>query len=315
MSKVLVRRRLTVFNRILVPLDGSNLAEKVLPAARYLAERLQATIILFHVVEKDSPNEVHGQHHLREVAEARAYLDQVARQLSSAEVTVLQDVHEVQEVGVAQTIRDHAEELHADLIVMCAHGNGGLRDMLFGSIAQQVIRQGTIPVLFIRPKDAKDAGMNPIRRILLPLDGSKAHEVAIPVAVYLAEKCEAKIQLLTVVPTVETLPVKEAITGRVSPRATAITLDILAHQAEEYLNKILQELSTQGPLASGTVLRGNTESGMIETIAAEGIDLVVMATHGHTAIDAHWVGSLAPRFLPKTPVPVILVRGTDDNSE
>ena len=304
-----------MFKRILVPLDGSNLAEMVLPAARYLAGRLQATLILFHVVEKDSPDEIHGQHHLREVAEARAYLDQLARQLSSAEVSVLQDVHEVQEVGVAQTIRDHAEELHTDMIILCAHGHGGLRDMIFGSIAQQVIRQGTVPVLFIRPDTVKDSGINPIRQILLPLDGSKAHEIALPVAVFLAEKCEAKIQLLTVVPTLETLPVKAAITGRVSPRATALTLDISAQQAEEYLHKIMQEQATQGVQFSGAVLRGNAVSRLIETIAAQAIDLVVMATHGTNAIDARWEGSLTPRFLPKTPVPVLLVRGTEDNSE
>ncbi len=268
--------------------------------ARYLAERLQATLILFHVVEKDSPNEIHGQHHLREVAEARAYLDQLAKQLSSPEVTVLHDVHEVQEVGVAQTIRDHAEELHADLIVLCAHGTGGLRDMIFGSIAQQVIRQGTVPVFFIRPDTVEDEDFPPIHQILLPLDGSKAHEIAIPVAVFLAAKCEAKIRLLTVVPTPDTLPVKRAITGRVSPRATTLTLDNSAQQAEQYLHEVTQELATQGAQVSGVVLRGNAESRLIETIAAEAIDLVVMATHGTNAIDARWEGSLTPRFLPKT---------------
>ena len=304
-----------MFKRILVPLDGSNLAEKVLPFALYLAERFQATLILFHVVEKDSPKEIHGQHHLREVAEARAYLDKLAGQLSASGVSILQDVHEVQESGVAQTIRDHAEELKTDMVVLCAHGNGGLRDMLFGSIAQQVIRQGTVPVLFIRPDPANESGIHPIRLILLPLDGSKAHEVAIPVAVSLAAKCEAKIRLLTVVPTAETLPVKDAITSRVSLRATKLTLDISAQQAEEYLNKISEDLSTQGGLVSGVVLRGNVQSKLIEAIESEGIDMVVMATHGHNAIDARWEGSLTPSFLPKTPVPVILVRGTKDNSE
>ena len=298
-----------MFNRILVPLDGSNLAEKVLPAACYLAAQYKATLILFHVVEKDSPNEVHGQHHLQTVGEARAYLNQVVRQLSSSQISVMQDVHEVQEVGVAQTIRNHAEELHADLIVLCAHGNGGLRDMLYGSIAEQVIRQSDIPVLFIRPDTVKDLTMRPIRQILLPLDGSKTHEVAIPVAVSLAAKCGAKIRLLSVVPTAETLPVKDAITSRVSPRATALALDISAQEAEKYLLNISRELTLQKVAVSEVVLRGNVASKMIETVEAEDIDLVVMATHGHTAIDAHWVGSLTPRFLPKTPVPVILVRG------
>jgi nucleotide-binding universal stress UspA family protein len=304
-----------VFNRILVPLDGSNLAEKVLPAACYMAELLHSTLILFHVVEKDAPNEVHGQHHLREVAEARAYLDQVAERFSSAGILIMQDVHEVQEASVAQMIRDHAEELQTDLIVLCAHGSGGLRDMFFGSIAQQVIRQGTIPVLFIRPDTVKDLGTNPIHQILIPLDGSKSHEVAIPVAVSLAAKCQAKIRLLTVIPTAETLPVKEAITGRVSPRATTLTLDISAQQAEEYLHRKSQDISAQGVQVSEAVLRGDVPSKLIEVIVAEDIDLVVIATHGHNFIDARWEGSLTPRFLPKTPVPVILVRGIEDDSE
>jgi nucleotide-binding universal stress UspA family protein len=304
-----------MFKRILVPLDGSNLAEQVLPFACYLAERLQATLVLFHVVEKESPNAIHGQRHLREVTEAREYLDQVAGQFSSAKVSIFQDVHEVQEVGVAQTIRDHAEELHTDLIVLCAHGRGGLRDMIFGSIAQQVIRQGTIPVLFLRPNTVRDLTTNPISQILLPLDGLKTHEGAIPVAVSLAAKFEASLRLLTVIPTADTLPIKGAITGRVSRRATTLTLDISAQQAEAYLRKISQDISTQGVPVSGAVLRGNVQSKLIETIEAERIDLVVMATHGVNPIDARWEDSLTPRFLPKTSVPVILVRGIDDGRE
>ncbi len=304
-----------MFKRIFIPLDGSNLAEMVLPCALNLAERLQATLILFHVVEKAAPHAVHGQHHLQDVAEAKDYLDQVASRLSSAGVSISQDVHEVQETGVAQTIRDHSEELQADLIVLCAHGNGGLRDMLFGSIAQQVIRQGTVPVLFIRPETVKDADRKPIQQILLPLDGSKSHEGAIPVAVSLAAKCDAKIRLLTVIPTAETLPIKEAITGRVSPRLTSIALDQSIQQAKDYLQKISQNISAQGVPVSGIILRGDVPTKLMEVITAEGSDLVIMATHGHSAIDAHWEGSLTPRFLPKTSVPVILVRGTEDNSE
>jgi nucleotide-binding universal stress UspA family protein len=303
-----------VFKRILIPLDGSSLAEKVLPGALYLAKRLQATLILFHVVEKAAPNEVHGQHHLQDVAEAKDYLEHIASRLSSAGVTILQDVHEVQEAGVAQTIRDHADELQADLVVLCAHGNGGLRDMIFGSIAQQVIRQGTVPVLFIHPETVKDVDEKPIQQILLPLDGSKLHEVAIPVAVLLAAKCEAKIRLLTVVPTAETLPVKGAITGRVSPRMTSIALDQSVEQAREYLQKVSQDISVQGVPVSGIIMRGDASTQLIEAITAEKSDLVIMATHGHSALDAHWEGSLTPRFLPKTPVPVILVRGTEDNN-
>ncbi|OJX43871.1 MAG: hypothetical protein BGO78_02595 [Chloroflexi bacterium 44-23] len=298
-----------MFTRILVPLDGSELAEKVLPFTCYLAEKFQATLVLFHVVEKDAPKEIHGQHHLRHVDEARIYLNKVAENPACAGITIVQDVHEVQEEGVAQTIRDHAEELKTDLIVLCAHGNGGLRDVFFGSIAQQVIREGRIPVVFIRPETIKVLPINPIRHILLPLDGSKSHEDSIPIAATLAEKFHAKINLLTVVPTIETSPVRAALISRVSPRAAKLSLDISAQQAEKYLAAISEDLSDDGIAVSWKVLRGDVLAGLTETISVENIDLVVIATHGHSAIDVTWEGSLTPRFLPNAQIPVILLRG------
>ncbi|HVN55888.1 MAG TPA: universal stress protein [Anaerolineaceae bacterium] len=297
-----------MFNRILVPLDGSKLAETVLPLSRYLAEQFQATIILFHVVEKGAPREIHGQHHLREVAEAKEYLDRTAKKFSSTKIEILQDVHEVQEEGVAQTISNHARELQTDLVVLCAHGNGGIRDMLFGSIAQQVIRHVSVPVLFIRPNSAKTSGGIPITQILLPLDGSTAHEAAIPIGAYVAKKCRAKIRLLTIVPTPETLPGKEAITGRFYPNAKSLSLDLSALQADYYLREISAQLTRQGLSVSNTVSRGDVMPKLIESIHSEGNDLVIMATHGQSSFDSHWEGSLTPKLLSKTPVPVMLVR-------
>ncbi|MCL4506746.1 MAG: universal stress protein [Chloroflexi bacterium] len=304
-----------MFKRLLVPLDGSSLAEAVLPLTRYLAERFQSTIILFHVVEKAPPGAVHGEHHLQQVAEARDYLSRVAAQLSREGVTIVQNIHETQDAGVAQTIRDHADELHADLVVLCAHGRGGLRDVLFGSIAQQVIHQGRVPVLFIRPSLLKDTGVTEIKRILLPLDGLKAHEVAIPVATMLARQCDAEISLLSVTPTAETLPIRDAVASRVSPRTAMLALDLSARQAADYLQQICDRLQADGLAVSGAVLRGDAASIMKETVAAENVDMIVMATHGRDTSDARWEGSLTPRFLPMTSVPVILVRSTPESHE
>ena len=300
-----------MFKRILVPLDGSALAETVLPISCYLAQQFQATLILFHVVEKAAPSDIHGQHHLREVSEARTYLDHIVREYSSPQVTILQDVHEVQEAGVAQTIREHAGELQTDLIVLCAHGRGGVRDILFGTIAQQVIRQGSVPVLFIRPESARDFDEKPIHQILLPLDGLKSHEAAVPVGAYVAAQCQAKIRLLTVVPTPETLPGKEAIAGRFYPNAKTLSLDVSAQQAENYLSGISTKLASQGILVSSSVLRGDVSAKLNETLHSDGIDLVLLATHGQFTFDAHWEGSQTPRLLSKTPVPVLLVRASE----
>ncbi len=298
-----------MFKRILVPLDGSGLAEAVLPMTGYLAERFQSTVILFHVVEKAPPGVVHGEHHLQRFAEAREYLTRVAERLAAPGVTITQHIHETQEAGVAQTIRDHADELGADLIVLCAHGRGGLRDVLFGSIAQQVIQQRTVPVLFVRPGPGKTASPQ-VRRILIPLDGLKAHEIAIPVAQALASQCGATLYLLSVVPTTETLSIKDAVAGRASPRTTMLALDSSARQAADYLQHICDGLTANQQRATGAVLRGDAAARVQETVAAENIDLIVMATHGRSAIDARWEGSLTPRVLPVTTVPVILVRSS-----
>jgi len=296
-----------MFERILTPLDGSALAESVLPYVALIAKAYGAGVILFHVVEKASPESIHGEHHLRAVDEAQAYLSEIARRLEGEGIEAAQDVHEVQEAGVAQTIREHAVELGADLIALCAHGKGGLRDMVYGSIAQQVIREGTTPVLCVRPGQGGESVA--IRKILLPLDGSKAHEVAIPVAASLAGRLGAQVELITVTPTGETLPVRGAITGRLSARATAVSLDAFAAQAGEYLGEWTQELGLQGLGVEGVVRRGDVAEKLVEAVEGDGIDLVVLATHGHNAFDARWGGNVTPRFLPRSPAPVVLVRG------
>jgi nucleotide-binding universal stress UspA family protein len=301
-----------MFKRILLPLDGSELAENVIPFASYLARIYTATLVLFHVVEKNTQGQVHGQHHLKQAEEARSYLQKLSEFLTADGISAVMDVHEVQESGVAQTIHDHAVELNADLIILCAHGKGGLRDLLFGSIAQQVIRFGTTPVLCIRPDcDCVDhAGA--FRKILLPLDGSPAHEVAIAPAADLARHSGAAIDLLTVVPTADTLPMKDAIASRHSPRATAMTLDIYTDQAADYLDKVGLRLSTDGIQVNTLIARGETRKQMSEVIARGDYDLIVLATHSNSAIDAQWAGNLTPRFLPDTPVPVLLIRGAPE---
>jgi nucleotide-binding universal stress UspA family protein len=296
-----------VINRILVPLDGSELAESVLPLSCYLAEQFQATLILFHVVEKSAPSEIHGQTHLQNAGEARGYLDRLVQEFSSEQVKILQDVHEVQEESVARTISSHTKELQSDMVVLCAHGRSGLRDVLFGNIAQQVIRQVAVPVLFIRPEWVKASTAKPITHILLPLDGSKPHEASIPFGSYIATKCHAKMHLVTVVPTPGNLPGKEVIVSRFFPSMQTVSLDLSAQQAEDYLYNIAQDLSSQEVAVAEIVRRGDIASNLVKIIETEQINLIIIATHGQNLFDAQWVGSLTPKLLSKTYVPVVLI--------
>jgi nucleotide-binding universal stress UspA family protein len=206
-------------------------------------------------------------------------------------------------------------ELQADLIALCTHGQGGLRDIFIGSIAQQVMRQVSVPVLFIQPNSVKESEVKPISQILLPLDGLKSHEAALPIGAYLATKFHAKLRLLTVIPTPKTLLGKEVVTSRYLPHAKTLSLDISAQEAEDYLYQIAKDLSSQGLIVSDTVLRGDAVSNLIKTIESEGIGMVIVATHGLSAFDAQWEGSLTPGLFSKTPVPVILVHVAKNDQE
>ena len=170
-----------MFSHLLIPLDGSHLAEAALPPTITLAHLLQAPVTLIHVIEHHAPKEVHGEHHLTGSEEAWTYLEEVAARFPP-DIQVESHVHTSEVSDVARSIVDHVGELESDLIVMCTHGRGGLRSWLFGSIAQQVLLLGTSPVLLVHPDKAGIASPFRCRRLLIPLDGDPEHEQGLPVA-------------------------------------------------------------------------------------------------------------------------------------
>src|SRR5947209_8711567 len=126
-----------MYSRLLVPLDGSHLAESVLPVVERLAMCAGATIVLLHVVERGAPSAVHGERHLTSVDDATPYLEELAAGLRErAHTAVEAHAHSAPEGDVAGSIVNHSGELQTDLIVLCTHGKGTMRDLLFGRIAQ-----------------------------------------------------------------------------------------------------------------------------------------------------------------------------------
>src|SRR5262249_22672930 len=180
------RGRLAMFKHLIVPLDGSRLAETALPAAAFLAVQFNATVTLIHLIERNAPPEVHSDRHLTEPGEAQAYLEEAAGRAFPAGVPVEWHVHTAEITDVARSLVAHAAELQADLIVMCTHGRGGLKTWLFGSIAQQVAGLGVTPILLIHPTEAGEAPPFAGKVVLVPLDGDPAHAAGLPVASQLA---------------------------------------------------------------------------------------------------------------------------------
>jgi nucleotide-binding universal stress UspA family protein len=296
-----------MFKHILVPLDGSTLAEAALPAAVLLARKLGATVTLIHVIEKNAPQEIHGQPHLRDAEEAAAYLTDVARRSVPAGTQVDCHVHTAEVSDVARSIVEHARELKHDLIVMCAHGRGRALRLFLGSIAQKVVAMGSLPVLIMRPDESGDVPSFSCTALLVPLDGGKDHEQALPVARKLAKACGAALHLAMVIPSFGTLSGAITATSRLLPGTTSQILELSVEQAEAYLAAQMETLERDGFSASAHVRRGDPAHAIADSARELQVDVIVLATHGKTGAEAFWAGSVTHKVCSRCNLPLLLV--------
>lgn len=297
-----------MFKHFLVPLDGSHLAETILPVVEALARALDAQTTLLHVVEPGAPANVHGDTHLMNAADARAYLEQVGANLTRAGIRVDQHVDVAVRGDVVKAIFTHGGELNADLIVLTNHGHSGLRQALFGSIAQQVLQSGAIPVLLVKALEASPPLVYSCKTILVPLDGSPLYERALDVAAKLSQATGAALRLVVVVPTIGTLSPERSATGILLPSSTRAMLDLAENGANEYLYAKLSALQQAGVTASAEVMRGDIRAQIVAAEQQVAADLIVMATHGRAGFDAFWSGSIAPQVLGRVHAPTLLLR-------
>ena len=295
-----------MFKHILVPLDGSRLSKSALPAAAHLALAVGASVTLIHVIEKDAPSQVHKERHLTEPEEAKAYLKELAGNAFHPGIQVEWHVHMEEVRNVAGSIAAHTQELGQDLVVMCTHGSGGVRDWLMGSIAQQVIAFQKTPVLLIPPRDSGQTSF-PCGTALVALDGLPDHEHGLPLAMELVQACRATLHLLMVIPTRGDLKAEEALTAKMLPGAMAATLDLAQEAGVNYLTGKLREVQVAGIHATAEVARGEALTVIVDTARRIKADLIVLGTHGKTGMDAFWSGSVTPRLAGRSEVPLLLV--------
>lgn len=291
-----------MFRHALVALDGSRLAESVLPAAAWLAGRHGTELTLLHLVEHDPPPSVHGDRHLTRPDEAEDYLAGLVPRLPAG-ARVSHHVHAAALSHVPHGIVDHARELDCDLILLCSHGRGGLKALLFGRIAQQVLAESQRPILLIRPPAAAefDAG-----RLLVPLDGEPVHEAGLKAATRWSKAAGSALRLLRVVPTLETLSGAGATTGRFAPAATRASLELAVQEAAGYLEERRRDLPA-GLTADAVIRRGETAAQIAAEADEWPAELVVLATHGTIGARAFWAGRAGHSVVSRCRRPLLLI--------
>jgi nucleotide-binding universal stress UspA family protein len=297
------------FRSILVPLDGSRLAESALATAVLIAKRTDARLTLVHVIERSAPREIHSERHLVTPEEASDYLEEVSRLPALSGLRVSTHVHTAEVSDVARSIAEHSDELAPDLIVICTHGNGGLRRLLFGVIAQQVTALATVPVLIVHPSmEARAvAASGGFKIILAPIDGDPSHEKGLPVAAEIARAFDCRLHLLMVVPELRDLTGPKAAASFILPGAMRADLEMESADARTYLDGRVAELGRKGISVESDSSRGDPANAIVATAKRLSADLVVMGTHGRTGTDAFWERSVAARVVSRIKAPLLMV--------
>ena len=296
-----------MFKHLIVPLDGSRLSESVLPMVIHLAQKLHAAVTLVHVIEKNAPVEIHGEPHLSNPEEAEHYLDEVERRFFPSGLRVDKHVHRTATTNVTESIAEHAREFKSDLVVMSVHGRSGMRKLLFGSIAEQVVSAKVAPVLLIRPTEGGTAAFLSGRPFLVPLDGTAAREQALPIAASLASACGVDLKLLMVVPTLKTLSGVETASRILLPATTQEMFAFATIDAQEYVRHLLSTLGANGPRSTAQIRRGALAEVIVTEARRLGVDMIVMGTLGRVGLNAFWSSSLAPMVTERTHLALLLV--------
>lgn len=286
-----------MFKKVVVPLDGSEIAERSLNSALHIATSEGAKLILLAVPQLQHAfvQERGGlgfllPHQSLELSrkELTSYLEKISQS------DCLEDIaHQalVLDGDIASVIVDTAVSEKADLIVMSTHGRSGFTRWIMGSIAEKVLRGAHCPVLIVRDE-------NPIERILITVDGSALSEEAIAPGFKLARLFNSEVTLLKVLE----LPVDVA--GSLAERSRLIAGYSKEHRqtnrqhAESYLDTLVKNHALSDAAVKCAVVESSlVAEGILNFATATKTDLIVMSTHGYAGLRRWAYGSVTEKVI------------------
>ena len=296
---------------IIVPLDGSAMAERAIPYAITIAQRAQSQVALVHVHDvgvfvDNAPmmDSAYADDRARDMGGAvRTTAERLARETGLAVTAV------VLRGGAAPALVQHARDHRADLIVMTTHGRSGFSHAWFGSVAERVIHTTTTPVLVVRASDETHAGVTEplFQRILLPIDREQSGVEAMQRAATLGTAGRTKYTLLTVISALPALPPAFPNTGTF---AGDLGFGQRETEATALLKRIAEPARTAGALADIRVLVHERAAPAILEAAASQADLIVMPTHARGSFSRAVFGSVVDKVMRGATIPLLLFRAS-----
>lgn len=278
--------------RVLVPLDGSELAEAALTYLPVLASLGPLRVRLLAVAEQPPHLGLPGprEWQANQVRLLKDYLAKRQDQLQSDDVEVEISVRRGK---AAQAIIADATRFEAEFILLSTHGRSGLKRWRLGSVADKVIRSARCNTLVVGSEAVRWPHKRYVRSILAPLDGSELAETALPLATRLAQELGAQLHLVRVV---DHFPAEDV---------AADDLVRMTRAAEEYLRSKAADRWQVMPRTE--VVSGRPADSLLLYAGQQAIDLVVMTSHGHGGALRAALGSVTDRLIGG-PAPVLIVR-------
>lgn len=274
--------------KILIPLDGSETAEAILPQVRRFLQKHSAEVVLLQAIPSYAPDfhfTVPGQ-----TEEVSAYVRKRAFELANDGIAARSVI---KQGPAAHEILETAREEGATLIAMSTHGRTGLERFVFGSVTEKVLRASHLPILLVRsfPHAGSSRGRFeelPFRNILVPLDGSDWSASVIPLVLGFARPLDAHVILLHV--------------AEPDPLAPHWPRPLEAVREAE------QMLTNACVPNSFVVRQGDPASEILRFSEEQGTDLIVMNSHGRSGASRWVLGSVTEKVLRAAPIPMIVAR-------
>jgi nucleotide-binding universal stress UspA family protein len=301
---------------VLTPIDGSTRALRAVPWAAQLAGADGLVILMRAIPPQPSYAEAlltlagSGEEGVERIqnewaAVANDDLDEAASLIADTGVTIDRQIleGEPEDAIVAAAI-----ENAADMVAMSSHGRGAIGRAIFGSVADRVVRMSPVPVLVLRTPEDEAPEDPPVRRLIVPLDGSELAEHALPVAVDVARGLAVPVHVVRAVDPAANLPVTRGAFG-MAPSVTSDAMEQIWTEAEsaakDTVTKGIATLQAEGIEASGAVLHGSPFFAISEIALPD--DLLILTSHGRGGIRRWLLGSVAEKLVREAPAPVLLV--------
>jgi len=296
------------FRHILVPVDGSALAECALPFAAAIAHAFSGQITVLRVLDPH-----HGPGRQTDAvewemirAEAHSHLARFQNELRASGVA--SELVLVQGRAAEQIIH-FAKEQDVDLIVLSSHGEGGLSGWGLSSTVQKVVTRAHTSILLVPAyaHEGRRIGEVHFAKILVPLDCSPRAECILPLATALARAHDSQLFLAHIVPEPE-------IPRRMppSPEDLALAAELTERnrcEAERYLGELHDRLLAEDMESEVRIMSSPRRARSIRTLAErEDVDLVIISAHGKTGDATERYGGIAARLIQESSRPVIILQ-------